>query len=79
MAELATDTASIATRAVNIDGETRVGDLIDLLHDLGEHTWLAQLERVTSQVEALAESYLAEHGVPASYQRRLNLGGARAH
>jgi len=73
------DTASIAIRAANIDGETRVGDLIDLLMDLGEHAWLAQFERITAECERLAQRYLAENSIPAQYQRRLDLaGGAHA-
>ena len=72
------DTTSIAARAANIDGETRIGDLVDLLQDLGEHAWLAQLERVTSEVESLAQSYLENNRLDAQFQRRLNFIGADA-
>ena len=73
------ETASIATRAANIDGETRVGDLTDLLMDIGDRELLAQFERVTAECERLAQQYLAEHSVTASFQQRLDLaGGAHA-
>lgn len=54
------DTASLAARCTRITGDTRIGDLVDFLHDIKAQPKEQALERLLDEIETVALVYITE-------------------
>lgn len=54
------DTASLAARCTRINGDTRIGDLVDFLHDIKAQAKERDLDRLLDEIETAALDYISE-------------------
>jgi len=54
------DTASLAARCTRISGDTRIGDVVDFLHDIKAQAKERDLDRLLDEIEALALVYITD-------------------
>lgn len=54
------DTASLAARCTRINGDTRIGDLVDFLHDIKSQPKEQAFDRLLDEIEQIALDYITE-------------------
>lgn len=67
-------TEILAATVANTDGDTRLGDLVDLLHGMRSFRKLRALERLILDIEKDAQAYLENNALDAEFQRSLPFG-----